>query len=268
MAFYRYEPSESLLGLIDCYWIIENDNPQPVEQKIIPDGFPEIIFHYGDPYRIKLRNKWNVQPSALLAGQLTKFFLLENTGRSYVVGIKLKPAAITHLFGIAMHEVTDNVVALKAGIVDVLTPSEKRFDRWTHAKIISVLNARIESLSKNYKPDVIDDAIAVIFETHGLISVRELCERTSTKERQLERLFRKYIGLSPKFYMRVIRFSYVFKMVNEKKLTGAQLGLEAGFYDQPHFIKNFKAFTGEDPSAYFFDQPTLANFFLRKQRGA
>lgn len=150
-------------------------------------------------------------------------------------------------------------------VVKALFPFKERFDGSNHEQIVSMLNSRIELLSLNYRPNAVDKAVEIILETHGLMDVRELCQRTSTKERQLERLFKKYVGLSPKFYMRVIRFSYVFKMVNEKKLSGAKLGLEAGFYDQPHFIRNFKAFTGEDPSAYLFDQPTLANFFLRKQ---
>lgn len=265
MSFYRYEPPESLLRLIECYWIVEDDNSLPVQQKIIPDGFPEIIFHFGDRYRIKLRQEWKQQSTALLAGQLTRFFYLENTGRSYVIGIKLKPAAVTHLFGISMHAITDNVIDLDADVVKALYPFKERFDGSNHEQIISTLNSRIELLSLNYRPNAVDNAIGIILETHGVIDVRELCEKTLTSERQLQRLFRKYIGLSPKFYIRVIRFSYIFKMVNEKKLSGAKLGLEAGFYDQPHFIRNFKAFTGEEPSAYLFDQPTLANFFLRKQ---
>jgi AraC-like DNA-binding protein len=47
-------------------------------------------------------------------------------------------------------------------------------------------------------------------------------------------------------------------------MNGSELGIASGYYDQSHFIKNFKAFTGEEPSGYFFDQPNLANFFLRK----
>jgi methylphosphotriester-DNA--protein-cysteine methyltransferase len=110
----------------------------------------------------------------------------------------------------------------------------------------------------------IDQAIELIFETKGTIAVNELCVAVAVGERQLERAFKKYVGLTPKFYMRIIRFSHIFHAFTTGKDNWAQLGLEAGFYDQSHFIKNFKAFTGEDPSAYFFDDPTMANFFLKK----
>ncbi len=110
----------------------------------------------------------------------------------------------------------------------------------------------------------INRAIHSIFSTNGMISVSELCGVSGMSERQLQRTFKKYIGLPPKLYARIIRFSRIFHVVQQKKLNGSELGLEAGFYDQSHFIRNFKAFTGEEPSQYFFDQPTLANFFLKK----
>jgi YesN/AraC family two-component response regulator len=52
--------------------------------------------------------------------------------------------------------------------------------------------------------------------------------------------------------------------MQKEKISWTQVGLESGYYDQAHFIKNFKAFTGEDPSRYFFEEPNLANFFLKK----
>ena len=95
--------------------------------------------------------------------------------------------------------------------------------------------------------------------------VADICKQTGCSERQLERMFRKYIGLSPKLYSRIIRFAHIFQVVQgSKEMNGSQLGIASGYYDQSHFIKNFKAFAGEEPSGYFFDQSNLANFFLRK----
>lgn len=264
MPFFRYEPDPLLRKLIECYWIIEDTDTTIRQQKIIPDGFPEIIFHYGDPYRIKLVNHSELQPKSLLAGQLTKYFFLENTGRSGVLGIKFKPAAITTLFNISMHELTDKVVPLTSRI-NTLSRMEVDLRKETqHERKIEVINRNLLSLSEKYKRGVVDEAVNLIFSTHGSISVTGLTDHLKTGERQLERLFKKFIGLPPKFYARVIRFSHIFQMVDAKKFTWTDLGLQAGFYDQPHFIKNFKAFTGEDPSRYFFDQPTLANFFMKK----
>ena len=77
MFFKRIAPDPELEDFIECFWIIENKDPAPMRQKIIPDGFTEIIFHFKDPYRIKLGKQWQLQSKNLLAGQISKYFLLK-----------------------------------------------------------------------------------------------------------------------------------------------------------------------------------------------
>ena len=112
MLFQSFAPDKELEPLIERYWLVNDDDTTPRQQKIVPDGFTEIIFHLNDPYRIRLDSDWELQTESLLAGQIRKHFFLENTGRSNIVGIKLKPTAITHLFGLHMHQFTDKVVDL------------------------------------------------------------------------------------------------------------------------------------------------------------
>jgi transcriptional regulator GlxA family with amidase domain len=83
-------------------------------------------------------------------------------------------------------------------------------------------------------------------------------------ERSLERYFKQWIGLTPKFYSRIIRFAHIFELVNKDQKNWAEISAQAGFYDQAHFIKNFRAFTGEEPSKYGFKEANMANFFLQK----
>ena len=77
MLFQRFAPDKELEPLIESYWIANDDDPTPRQQKIIPDGFTEIIFHLGDAYRIRLDRKWEMQSESLLAGQIRKHFFLE-----------------------------------------------------------------------------------------------------------------------------------------------------------------------------------------------
>jgi AraC-like DNA-binding protein len=266
MKFTRFDPDEQLRNLVECYWIAEDNDRTPVLQKIIPDGFPEIIFHYGDPYKIKLDNQWEIQAQSLFAGQITKFFYLENTGRSGMVGIKFKPLAPAQLFGLKMADYTDTVHDLKVVVGEKLSSLENKL-RTTkeHALMIKAIEDELMTIVPFQPNENVNDlAVRLIFSTHGVISVAAICGQINTNERKLQRLFNTWIGLSPKFFARVIRFSYIFQLAQEKKLSWSEVGLESGFYDQPHFIRNFKAFTGEDPTRYFFDEPNLANFFLNK----
>lgn len=265
MQFTRLEPPQELNTIVECYWIAEDNDPTPVRQKIIPDGFPEIIFHFGDPYKINLTTQWEVQVKSLLAGQITRYFYLENTGKSHMLGIKLKPAAVYQLFEVEMNTLNDHVADLHDALNGKLDALENqvRTSSNNHERI-AIINNYLGQLILKPSDLVVEKALSEIFSTHGLVTVSELCELTNTHERQLQRRFKKEIGLSPKFYSRLIRFNYIFHLAQEKKLRWSEVGLEAGYYDQSHFIKNFKSFTGEDPTGYFFDEPNLANFFLKK----
>lgn len=268
MFFSRFEPAKELTSFIECFWIIEDDDKTPRLQKIIPDGFNEIIFHYGDPYRINLSGQWEVQSRSLLAGQIRKHFFLENTGVSGMVGIKLKPTAITHLYGFSMHQLTDRAVDISSVLGDHFISTEgKLLAAASHTERIAILNNHFLQLltTIKIKETAIDKAVELIFSQHGMIPVTAIARVAGVGERQLENLFKKYVGLSPKFFTRIIRFSYIFQLIQENNQSWTGLAYEASFFDQSHFIRNFKDFTGENPSDYSFDEKNMANFFLHKK---
>jgi len=248
MEFTRIEPTGVAAKAVEYYWTVKDDDPTPVSHKIIPDGFTEIIFHFGDHYRIDLDGAWKRQGKRLLAGQITKYFYLKNTGVSDILGIKLKPSALAHLFRIPMKEKVDKVVPLDRRIKIDVGNVDRCFNE----------------LCWGYPIDhPVDKAVEIIFGAHGMISVADVCKELTIGERHLQQLFQTYIGLTPKFFTRIVRFSYVFKVIKEEKPDWSDVVHEAGYYDQSHFIRNFKAFTGEDPGKYFFSEKTLANFFMR-----
>jgi AraC-like DNA-binding protein len=258
-------PSFKLKDHVECFWLIAFDKP-PHPQKIIPDGFPELIFHFKDDYQINLNGIWETQTKSLVAGQIRKYFYLKNTGETRMFGIKFKPAAIRHLFGLHMHALTDRVVDLcsfnnqKLLDLEAVVRQNEDFEKL----VIEVEALLIKLVGDQFEFNSVDKAIEIILKSKGNVDVSQICESMQISERHLERLFKDYVGLPPKFYGRVIRFSNIFKLVESNDPSWSDLVYNTGFYDQSHFIRNFKAFTGEDPSAYLFAAPTIANFFLRK----
>lgn len=268
MEYSRKDPDSRLSSVVECYWFVTNDNPAVVREKIVPDGFPEIIFHYGDPYRINLHGQWETQAKQLLAGQLTNHFFLENTGFAALVGIKFLPTALTRLFGVDMAPLTDRVADLRDVLGDAFTPMQEAIAGM--ASVHDAVPVIEEALGPLMNGLTADDALAVkavewMRERRGMTSVAEVGGEIGVGERKLERLFKRHVGLSPKFYARVLRFAAIFEGMEHGDLSWAERALEAGFYDQSHFIRNFKEFTGEDPSRYGFDARTMANFFMRKR---
>jgi AraC-like DNA-binding protein len=267
MNFRRVEPRGSAQRAIECYWIIHDTDVTPVKQKIIPDGFVEIIFHFGDNYRINLGGKWQRQAKSLFAGQIKGHFYLENTGATNIIGIKLKPAAVAHLFGTSMKPFTGRVVELKQAVgsrmKDLEAAIRKTVDDDRRLTLIEdFFSAKCDSYPEDHP---VDRALDMIFSKKGMIPVSDICKELSVGDRYVQQLFQKYVGLSPKFLARIVRFSYIFQLIKENSPDWAGVVYEAGYYDQSHFIKNFKAFTGEDPTAYMFAEKSLANFFMKKQ---
>lgn len=262
MNFYKSEPQASLSTIVKSYWAIENDDTSPFQQKIIPDGYPELIFHFGDPYKIDIQGAWEVQKKDILAGQITHYFHLENTGRTAMFAIKFQPWAVHELFGFDMKSLTNQAINLNKDQTQKLLEIKKiARSRSPFDEKISLIEQLLLKKQKILNPlySVVQD---MIFHK-GDISLAELLESNEVSERQLERYFSSHIGLSPKRFLRILRFANIFKLVEDGQMNWTEISYHGGYYDQSHFIKNFKEFTGEDPSKYGFDEKNMANFFLK-----
>lgn len=265
MISLRSAPHKSLNKIIECYWYIEHNEP-PHIQKIIPDGFLELIFHFKDLHLINLHGSWDEQSRTLFAGQIKKYFYLKNKGAARMFGIKLRPTAMRHLFGLSMHPFTNQVADL-SGLKNMHLSELEKLVMAQHD--FENMVTKTEDFLKSFvtipfAQHPVDMAVDQIINSRGKTDVQMLCNLLSISERHLERIFREYVGLPPKFYARIIRFSNIFHLVNSKDPGWSDLVYDSGFYDQSHFIRNFKAFTGEEPTSYLFHEPTFANFFLQK----
>jgi AraC-like DNA-binding protein len=91
-------------------------------------------------------------------------------------------------------------------------------------------------------------------------SVRDAARLLSISERRLHQIFHAEVGLSPKLWSRLQRFQHAVHLLHSgAEPRWEQLALESGFYDQPHFCNEFKAFSGIDPSTYSGSRRMWAN---------
>lgn len=265
-ALYRLvAPDNDLIPLVNCFWVVVDEDSAPSERKIIPDGYPELIFHFGDPYEIRLGDRWEPQAHCLAAGQFSRHFHLRNTGRTAMIGIKLQPWALAQMTGRPMHEMKERVLPFhdvcdEARLLETAAFSSSRVDEQ-----ISLISQALRTLRpRPAPPALVVDGVGAIIDHHGALSVSEICMRLGANERALERAFAQWIGLTPKLYSRLIRLSSIFKGVAGEGPRLRDLPFDAGYYDQPHFQREFKRFTGETPSRYEFAQQCMANLFLNR----
>ena len=269
LVYTQQEPRAQLTNCIKSFWMVDSEGDSTIHrQKIIPDGYPELIFHYGAPYRANITGTWHVQAPCLLAGQIRNFFYLENTGVSKIVAIKLQPWALKLLFDVDMDRLNNNVVPVDQELLatlDVVKNIAIDGAMSFSEKVFKIENWFSEFLKTKSIPALKGiTATQRIIESRGKASLSDIRDTVPISERSLERFFKAYIGLTPKFYFRIIRFSTIFNLIQQEGFNWSDLTYLAGYYDQSHFIKNFKEFTGEEPSKYGFDEQNMANFFLKK----
>tara|TARA_R110000850_G_scaffold190308_6_gene316252 strand:+ start:1617 stop:1982 length:366 start_codon:yes stop_codon:yes gene_type:complete len=99
--------------------------------------------------------------------------------------------------------------------------------------------------------NIVKTTIDALLATNGSASISKILKEDLSKRRQLERNFKKQIGVSPKQLGKVIRLQNALKMLlNKKSENLTDIAYESEYFDQAHFIKDFKEFTGINPKEF------------------
>lgn len=113
-------------------------------------------------------------------------------------------------------------------------------------------------MDENIVSDALLFASALIADSHGQLKVSDVARKSCYSERQLNRLFLTQVGMSMKYYARLARFNYVLKNIQKSPCPFAELSQLAGYFDQAHFDKDFKAISGISPQNYL---KTMSDFY-------
>lgn len=267
MNYQVYEPSAELQPFIKCFWTLEDDgNAGSSRQRVLPDGCMEMIFHYGDLYRQHFEDGSSIiQPRSFIYGQITKFLEIEPTGTTGLVSARFLPGGLAPFLAVPLAALEDKAVSLLELFGERGRSLEEKVIAATAA---SERIALIESflLSIPVEPAAIDGiakaCVQVIFESQGQMAAAELADSLNISRRNMERRFTSAIGMSPKQLSKVIRLQTAIKMLGENKFTSlTALAYESGYYDQAHFIKDFKEFAGISPKSFFGGNLRFAALF-------
>ena len=104
-------------------------------------------------------------------------------------------------------------------------------------------------------------AIREMQRLNGLVKIEHIAYRLNISNRELERSFKKEVGITPKQLAGIYQFQSVFRIKHTvDSLT--KLALAAGYYDQSHFIREFKGIAGTSPQSFFKKEQTLTDIFI------
>jgi AraC-like DNA-binding protein len=264
MFFQSFAPAPSLANIVKCYWLLTGNDLST--QKIVPDGFPELIFHFGQRYQIKNgTGAFERQSTCLTAGQLVNPIWIRPEGESGIVGVKFEPAAFWQLFGVNMHALTnESVNGVDVVGNSVAELSQKVSESKTNTeRVLWIEKFLLKQLAKKRAEDFVTHVANEIATYKGEVSVSAIAKKHRVSERQLQRRFNEVVGVSPKRFAKIMRYKNVCSLLANPSLTLSDAVYLAGYFDQSHFNKDFAEFTGENPNQFLSQEHPFSKFFMR-----
>jgi AraC-like DNA-binding protein len=246
--------------------------PARAPEHIVPDGCPELIVHMGDPFSRRIGGRWRRQPEAFLAGTLSRPWNLRAGSRLRTLGIRFKPGAFTALFRTDMSTHADR----EAPLAQVMPASDARelLGNVTAAGTNAARFRAAEAWLSSRVPDVetlrsnpTRRAVRLVLESRGQTRIDAIAEALGISRRRLERSFARDLGIRPKLYARIVRLNAALAALGDgERVRMVDAALEAGYFDQAHMAREFRAVAGRPASARPGAGDELARQFKRQER--
>jgi AraC-like DNA-binding protein len=231
----RYAPAADLAHLVERHWIVEWDLRAPFTQVLVTHPVVNLVF---EP-RV-----------ALVHGVVTGRGAKTIAGRGKAVGVKFRPGGFHPFLPVPAHTLTDTALSLREAFgsdphAEVLAAGEDRAQ-------IAVVERWLRSLAPGEDRVALEvgGAFRRILADPSLTRVDDLAAATGRSPRALQRLFREYVGVSPKWVLQRLRLQEAAERMTGGAGDWAALAVDLGYFDQAHFIHDFRRVVGRSPAEY------------------
>ncbi len=224
------EPAGDLAGFVEHHWIVEWDlrGREPFVQETLPHPSLNLVVEDGDGGRL-----YGVDPVRFRR-------VLEGRGRA--VGTKFVPGGCFPFLGVPAVELTGRSVPAREAF-GAAVPAGASVDAQV-AATEQFLRERLPAPDPNVA--LVAGIVASVQEDPAIARVDELAARHGLSARTLQRLFRRYVGVNPKWVVRRFRLHAALERAGD----GAEAAVDLGYFDQAHLINEFRAGVGRPPGAY------------------
>ncbi len=251
-------PGPPLSAFVSLFWLHEGEPPAHRRERLMPDGSMQLVINLRkEAMRVYDRDDLGRELAireALISGPRANYFVIDTATQVSLVGVHFKPGGAAPFLGLPADEVRDQSIALEvfwrrqAGVLrERLLAAATPEDKFRALEQV-LLERAARPLTRHPAVAFALDALDAAPQTQRMA---DLIDRIGYSQRRFIQLFRGEIGLTPKLYARVQRFQRVMKLLHRAETVDwTELALACGYFDQAHFIKEFRGFSGLSPSAY------------------
>jgi AraC-like DNA-binding protein len=253
----EYIPAAPLQNYIHRYWIFSSAEAMAAENCIM-DGFVKLFIYLNDhlPEYCDANGHKKQWGDGIGGHQTDRDLTISTPENLRLIFCIFRPSGFYRLFKTPIHLLNNNVVPLEAFLgkrtrefKDRLLPAPEDEDK------IAVVDEFFISLAWRLpvaNRSSVEVAQNQLLQNNGMLPIDGLSSQLNISRRSLERYFSEHVGMPPKYYARVLRFNYAFGLKRANPaLDWFDIIYDCGYFDQTHFIKDFKHFTGKAPTAFY-----------------
>ncbi len=264
MVFQHFQSAPQLRPFLKGYLLADSTNVTvQATYKLFPNGYSGVFFNYGELGKLNINEEYTT-PRVSVFGQVDRSFDAIHWPGSYSIGVLFQPAILARYFRVDMSQFTN-----------------KTFDGTLIEPGLNLVHAQLgEAISPNQKIEILDRYFIQAFNSRKLearfidealrsmefqysLPVRELAKQLAASDRYLEKQFKTHVGVSPKTYSMILRFKRIEQMLRtHPNPNWSELNFSDEYYDQNHFIKDFKRFTSLTPSLFLLNDFRMGRSFL------
>jgi AraC-like DNA-binding protein len=268
MHFHIIEPSNALAKFIKHYWVMEKQAyTNDVTERVIPTGNIELMFHYKNSFEVRSSNNCTYkQASSFLSGISSTFADVSTSGETGMICVTFHPFGACHFFNFPLHEIENQQISLdcifgreQQEMNERLCSAQNMNER---VSIIEAFLLRKLNQQMKHGASMIKAGVELINQHKGQINLTCLSEELSVSPKKLERSFSAMVGKTPKQFIKIVRFQSIINCCSSTNIGNlTQVAYENGYFDQAHFIKDFKTFSGLTPRDFFINYPCQSDYF-------
>lgn len=263
MIYKEFQPAHLLKEFVQCYFSCENDAEGQTDDQVFASGNIEIMFNLqiDQPQTLTYGNTV-INPAAQLWGQTIKPLSFTAASRHFMLGIRFFPHTAAYFLDNPIADFNDRIVDYNdyAG-TDALLLHERLLDTDNLPDRLSLLDQYLikklyRSGAKPERVGLLNSICKTLYYDESLQRIRSVASDHGMSSRNLQKIFSAYTGLSPKLFYKITRFRRSLELLTLESSSLTSTAHQCGYFDQSHFIKDFKAFTGTIPSHFLPETST------------
>jgi AraC-like DNA-binding protein len=257
MKYREISPSAPLKPYVKNFFYFETDTPVEIQDVVFPSGYMEFVFNLGEGiWKTAKDGIFSKTPPIELWGQLTKPLAVKTQGKNVMLGIRFLAHSASYFLKEDASELNDRIEDLGylAGESVQILYGRLHEEKNLNKRVTLIENFLLRRIAisdrKFERIGIVGQVIDEMTASHFAEPVQKIANRHNISPRYMQKLFLQHAGVTPKLFGKIGRFQQSLQLVTTNGTSLTSIAYDCGYFDQSHFIREFKSFTGLTPSAF------------------